>query len=244
MLAEVREHVTSTTPTSQPAIDMALPGEVVRRGRYSMKFNNQFDAGVEDFLITRDAAGYHIRCHSQPKGGFQSPMLITFNVGSDWSFKTAEMKQLTQKELVATYELKERAVIAKATDKGVQQEPQEFALADNAIMTAPVNACDFAIFGGVDLKTDEKREYQAVGFGFPTWQVAAVPYTITRKADEEIEMRDGAKIKARRYATTMSVQGMTMNSEHWVDEQGVLLRSVLRAPFGQVETMLIEQKRE
>ena len=111
-------------------------------------------------------------------------------------------------------------------------------------MTAPVSACDFAIFGGLDLKVDEKREYQAVGFGFPSWEVAAVPYTITRKADEEIAMPDGAKVKARHYATTLSVQGMTMNSEHWVDEQGVMLRSVLRAPFGQVETLLIDQKRE
>jgi len=35
-------------------------------------------------------------------------------------------------------------------------------------------------------------------------------------------------------------QGMQMMGESWFDEKGVLLRSVLTAPFGTIETALVE----
>ena len=241
MLADVREHVASTLPAAGTVVDLNLEGELVARGRYAMKFNGQFDAGVEDFVITRDKAGFHIRSHSQPQGGFAPPSVVTFHVDPDFKFISAEMKQLTAKPLKATYELKERTLTAKAVEGVDNAKPQEFALPDNGLMTAPVSACDFAIFGAAkDMKIDEKRDLQAVGFGFGGWQVSAVAYSITRKADEEFTRPDGMKIKAHRLATTMTAQGMQMKGESWFDEKGVLLRSVLTAPFGMIETALVE----
>ena len=69
--------------------------------------------------------------------------------------------------------------------------------------------------------------------------------TITRKADDEaFALPDGTKITARRFATKTTVEGMgDMLGEVWTDEDGVMLKSVLRAQFGSIETTLIEQTR-
>ena len=244
MLEGVREYVSSTTPAAGAAgVDMNLEGELVARGRYSMKFNGQFDAGVEDFVITRDKAGYHVRSHSQPQGGYAPPSVVTFHVDPAFKFISAEMKQLTAKPLTATYELKDRTLTATAVEGAENAKPQEFSMPDNGLVTASVNACDFVIFGAVrDLAIDATREFRAVGFGFGGWQVGAVPYTVTRKADEEFTKHDGTKVQAQRIDTMMTSQGMEMKGQSWFDDKGVLLRTVLRAPFGTIETTLVETK--
>ncbi len=245
MLAAVREYVASTTPAQAEGVDMNLPGELVVRGRYGMKFNGQFDAGMEDFVITRDKAGFHLRVHSQPQGGFQSPAVVDYHVDPNFKFVNAEWKQLTAKPTHATYALKDGTLTATAKEGDAALPPQEFAVPDRALITAPVSACDFALYRGLGLKVDETRECQAVGFGYPGWQVAAVPMTITRKADDEaFVLPDGTKITARRFATKTTVEGMgDMLGDVWTDEDGVMLRSVLKAQFGSIETTLIEQKR-
>ncbi len=242
MLEGVREYVTSTTPAVGAAagVDLNLEGELVARGRYAMKFNDQFDAGVEDFVITRDKAGFHIRAHSQPQGGYAPPSLVTFHVDPNFKFISADMRNLTTKPLAANYELKDGTLIATAVEGADGAKPQEFKMPDNGVVTASVSACDFAIFGMTkNLKVGEKRDFQAVGFGFGGWQVGAVPYSVTRLADEQIARADGTKVVAHRFTTTMTSQGMEMKGESWFDDKGVLQRSLLSAAFGKVETTLV-----
>jgi hypothetical protein len=107
-----------------------------------------------------------------------------------------------------------------------------------------VSACDFALYRALALEVGEARDIQAIGFGFPSWQVAAAPMTITRKVDETTTLADGTKITARRYATKMTLEGMgDMLGEVWTDERGVLVKSVLTAPFGSIQTVLVEEGR-
>ena len=47
---------------------------------------------------------------------------------------------------------------------------------------------------------------------------------------------------AHRFNTTTTVPGMEMKGESWFDDKGVLLKSVLTAAFGKVETTLVERK--
>ena len=149
MLDAVREYVASTTPAKTEGVDMNLPGELVVRGRYAMKFNGQFEAGVEDFVVTRDKAGFHLRVHSQPKGGFQSPAVIDYHVDPNFKFVNAEWKQLTAKPTHATYALKDGTLTATAKAGAAALPPQEFTVPDRALITAPVNACDFALYRGL-----------------------------------------------------------------------------------------------
>jgi hypothetical protein len=245
MLTAVRDYVASTTPAPGAAdgIDMNLPGELVARGRYVMKFNGQFEAGSEDFVITRDKAGFHVRVHSQPQGGFQAPAVVDYHVDSDCKFINAEWKQLTAKPIHAKYELIGATLTATAMQDNAALPPQEFTMPEGGVVTAPVSACDFALYRGLGLKVAETRECQAVGFGFPSWQVAAVPMTFTRKADEELAKPDGTKVTARRFATTATIEGMgEIGGEVWTDENGVMLKNVLNAPFGSIETTLVEAK--
>lgn len=240
MLTSVREFVSSAAP-AQPAqgVDMNLAGELVARGRYVMKFNGQFDAGTEDFVITRDKAGYHVRANSQPMGGIQPPALVDFHVDSDFKFISARLQQLTAKPIVAEYSMNGDALLATPISGAGDAQPFEFKVPENGVVGAPVSACDFTLFGTLrDLKVDETRTLQAVSFGFGGWRIAAAHYAVTFRGESDFVMPDGATVKARHYVTKMSAQGMEINGETWIDERGVMLKSVLRAQFGMIETAL------
>jgi imidazolonepropionase-like amidohydrolase len=239
MLAGVREFVVTSAPAPAAAVELTLPGEVIARGRYVMKFNGRFDAGVEDFLITQDADGYHIKSYSQPQGGWASPSVVTVHFNQDFAFTSALMQQQAKKPVESTYELKDGSMHASATIDGAAEPPQVLAMPERGIVTSSMNAGDFAIFGAMrNMNVDERREMTAVGFGMGGWRVASVPYVITRKADEEVALPDGTKIKTRHYASTITNQGMEFNIDTWIDDRGVMVRSRMRAPFGMIETAL------
>jgi hypothetical protein len=90
LLAEVKESVAASRPTRE-TIELSLPGEVVKRGRYKATFE-QWDAGIEDFVITRNKDGYHLMAHNQPQGGPQAPFVLTMHVGPDFSFRSADWR--------------------------------------------------------------------------------------------------------------------------------------------------------
>jgi hypothetical protein len=57
-------------------------------------------------------------------------------------------------------------------------------------------------------------------------------------------MPDGTEAQSGHFVMTLTSQGMEVSGESWIDERGVLLKSVLRALFGMVETALVSLKRE
>ena len=61
----VRNAVKGSTPTAAEKIALELPGEVIQRGTYTLKWG-QFDAGTEEYLITKSDDGCPDQGMSQP----------------------------------------------------------------------------------------------------------------------------------------------------------------------------------
>ena len=231
MAAEVAKLVESSTPAETVAIVLEAPGEVVHRGRYRMKLG-EFDAGFEEFIISRSDKGWHVRAHNQPEGGYQAPMLV----GADFDLKGspvgATWKQLTSAPVESTYTFEGKKLTAHAKRADEPLEPQTLALPDNALFSPPAYASEFLIARTLAMKPGETREFQAVSFGYPSWEASLAPYTIKRHEDTKLSLSDGREIAAQHYTSVLKTPMGEFNSETWLREDGLLARMVMKMPFG------------
>ena len=244
MLEEIRGEVAASTPSAAAGeVDLSLPGEVLHRGRYKAKFG-QFDAGIEDFVISRDAdGGYHVKSHSQPSGGFQKPALISIHAGPDFAFRSGSYRELTKDPMIAAYALangrfEAHDMRARGGEGGEAPPPQtvEAPAAGTWLFSPPITAADFLTLHHAALEPGQTRTYTAIGFGFaqPAWHLAATPMELTRHEDTTLT-RAGAPVPARRYTSTMTTPMGQFKGEVWTSAaDGLLLKSTLVMPFGTV----------
>lgn len=228
LLKSVSDAVAAAAPADDAEVVLTLPGEVVARGRYAATFG-QFDAGEEEFLITRDADGYHIMAHNQPKGGFAKPSVSTLHVGPDFSFHSASYRELTKASTQVEYSLDGRTF--RAAPSG--GEPQTLEAPEGALFAPSAYIADFATLLAAGLEPGQTKSLTIVGYGWgqPTWKIGTVPMDLTRHEDTELD-RSGVKTPVRRYTSTIKTPMGTFESETWTDLQGVPLKSVLVMPFG------------
>lgn len=234
MLADVRGAVKRSLPVEE-TVELSLPGEVVARGRYAARFQT-WDAGVEDFLITKDRDGYHLMAHNEPKGGFMTPFVVTVHVGPDFRFRSAEWRQLSTAQLKATYTAEAGRIKAEATQAGQPLPAQELPLPENAAVGAPAYANDFLLIGLARLEVGETKEFQSLSFGYPSWQLSSGPLVLTREPDARLARPEG-EVTARVYKSRIQTPAGEFNTTLWTDEGGVVLKSTLRMPFGTVEAV-------
>jgi imidazolonepropionase-like amidohydrolase len=239
MQAEVVEFVEASLPAENVAVKLEAPGEVVHRGRYHMKFM-EFDAGVEDFIITRSDRGWHVRVHNQPQGGYQAPMLVGADFDESGNPISATWAQLTSKPVEAVYSIEGNKLTATAKIGGEAQDPQSLELPANALFSPPAYAAEFIIAKSLAMKPGETREFQAVSFGYPSWQASLLPYTITRHDDEKLALADGREITAQRSTSVMKMPIGEFTGETWLRGDGLMVKTVMKMPFGTFELVLDE----
>ena len=236
LLKEVKESVASLAPAAAATVDLSLPGEELYRGRFVLTFQ-KFDAGFEDFVITKDADGYHIKSHYQPKGGPQSPFVVTYHVDDEFAFRGAEYRTLTGKELVATYTRNGSTVTVRAR-RGKEALPEQvFVVPENSLFTGPVTASNFATIGDADLEVGESRTYQAIGFGYPSWQLTATEYELSRGQDTTL-LHNGAEVPMRFYRSKLVTDWGDFRGETWTNKSGLTYLTILTMPFGTIEGRL------
>jgi imidazolonepropionase-like amidohydrolase len=235
LLEDVRAAVAATLPRDEE-VELSLPGAVVRRGRYRLRFG-EFDAGAEDFLITRDADGYHIMAHSRPQGGPNPPFLLTAHVAGDFTFREATWRVLAGEPLEATYRLEGPAVKAISRRGGDPPASQILRLPQDAILSGPAFATELATLGAARLAAGQSRTFQFVSFGSGGWELRVTPGTIGRLEDETLSVEGGPQ-RARVYRTTLETDWGRFEATSWTDPQGVLLRSVMTMPFGTLTARL------
>ncbi len=236
MLDQVREAVAASAPA--PAeVTLDLPGEVVLRGTYAVKFG-PFPAGTEDVLITKTAEGYAMMGHSKPQGGPQAPFVVTCRVGPDFSFRSGTYRQLTRTPVEAEYVLDGGMLKGTATQAGKSLKPESLEVAPEDAIGTPSYASDFFSLGRLKMEVGEVREMHSASFGYPDWKPQKAPLKIARQEDVELVRPGGATVKARFYKQVMVVQNMTFNSDTWTDDRGVVLKSVMTMPFGQLSVEL------
>ena len=238
LLEDVKTEVAGEKPSGQ-TVDLSLPGEVVFRGRYRSKFQ-QFDAGVEDFVITETEDGFHIKAHSQPTGGPQPPSVVVLHVGRDFSSRSAEWRHLTGVPLEATYTREGETILAVARRAGEEIPPQELAMPSDAIFSAPVTAAEFVTMGAADLGVGEGRTFQLVGFGFsnPSWHLYVLEYLLKRHEDTTLTRPGGGEVPARFYTFSLETEWGELKGETWTNDAGVLFKTVLTMPMGSITVEL------
>ncbi len=226
-------------------VDLSLPGETIARGRYVAKFG-EFDAGVEEFHISKDGNGYHVKAHSRPQGGFQKPCVVTVHAGEDFVFRTGSYRELTKGGMAAAYLLAggdagegARFEARDMRGEGDAPEPQVVSAPGAWMFAAPVTAADFIGIQQLGLGVGEERTVTVVGFGWaqPAWHLATTEATLRRHEDTAVS-RGGEEVPARRYTGVMKTPMGEFRSETWTDTRGVVLRSVLVMPFGKASVEL------
>ena len=238
LLDQARSMVSAAEPVDDPdAVDMSMPGEIVRRGRYVVRFG-EFDAGTEDFAISRDDDGWHIKANSQPQGGVLQPALITYHVGPAFEFRSAEHRPLTSEPTVTTYARRGRELRAEATTGDGPLPPQTMPVPETPLFGGPAYVLEMVTLRQAALEPGRTLEARSISFGFGGWQFSEIPYTLRRHDDVAIDRPDGTKVTARRYTYTMTIPSGTIEGETWADEDGVVLKTVLVMPFGTLRAEL------
>ncbi len=235
LLEGVRSGVAATLPAGD-AVALELPGREIARGRYLVKFQ-EFDAGWEDFVITADDAGYHVKAHNTPQGGPTAPFVVTYHAGPNYEFRGAEWRRMTGEALEATYELRDNRLVAVARQGGSQLPEQVLDLPADALLSGPAYALEFASAGAASLAAGETKSFTAVSFGLFSWEMGTAPYTMTRQADTTLRLK-GQAVPARHYTSNLVTEWGNFTGESWTDESGVMLKSVSKMPFGTITVRL------
>jgi len=245
-LDEQQEHVREIvkgTATTYEAVALDLPGKVVFRGRYAQRFQD-FDAGVEDFLVTQTDDGFHVMAHTQPQNNPQGPSLVTLHADTHRKLMSAEYATLTKAGMRAVYKRHDGAFDAVATKHDGSEEKQHFSVVDPLILSTPVTASDFLVMHALTLDVGASQDVELVSIGFPSWQMAKTPGKVTRSDDEIVTLPDGSDITAAVYELSFTTQYGPMTVRSWVHPAGLTIRSVLNMAFGEVESKLVELKTE
>ena len=249
----------AATAAAAPA-ELTAPGEVVLRGVYRMKFG-KFDAGSEEFLITKTDDGYHIVANSNPKGGMQPPSRSHIVLDNGRKVRSATWESVTEDAVRAEYTVEGGMIRAKArkvesgaaakgpavdtpaADKPVADQPaasapaadepesQDFRIQGPSMLALPAISGDFSTLYVAGLKVGEKFEGKSVMWGQFGWGIAAAPYTAERRPDETLEHRD-VEITVHRYAGVLTTPAGKFEIDSGVDERGVPIKWSMKMPFG------------
>lgn len=230
MLKAAARRVSDDQPAEAGAVDLKAPGEVVHRGRLRLKFG-QWDAGHEDFVVSRDGGDWHVRAHSQPMGGGQTPSMTSLHLRADGSLARAGWVQLTARPTEAEYRIDNGRFIASARRQGNARQEQSLDLPERFVIGAPAQAADMVLLPLLGLKPGDRKEVDIVGFGFPGW-APQVSQGVIRRLDDAAITVGGKDVPVSHYVTETTTQMGVFKGSSWIDQSGLLRRSELVMPFG------------
>lgn len=232
----VREKASGTRAADEEAavaeIKVALPGEVVAKGKYTFKFG-QYPAGSEEFTLTKAADGYHFFADVRPEGGGQLPSTLRLHADETGRVTKAVWNRRGAAPMVATYTIAGNEVKIEATSSGKPEQPETRTLGEKDALSYSPSAASFFALRERPLKVGETQELNALSFGFPDWRLQGSAYKITRLEDSTIE-RAGEQVKCQHYKAELKTQIGVFNTEMWTDADYIPYRVVMRMPFGVV----------
>ncbi len=244
LLADVRARASGGAASAESPAEsrmsvpeLELPGEVVARGRFRLRFRGA-DAGWEDFVVTRDEGGYRIGAHTRPSGGYDAPSAMTLETGSMGEFKRATYRQIVAKPVLASYSIDEGALVARAKVGGEDLEPARLPLPEGALVGGSSYASEFATLRTANLSPGERREYQLVSFGFSGWKPVSSRYVLERKEDEKVRRADGSEISVCVHVAELESPMGKIAYRVETDGRGIPVGVVITLPFGTFEAAL------
>jgi len=215
--------------------EFEMPGEFVASGEYAYSFGD-FDAGREIFRITREGDAHHITAHARFNGGPQPPSVTTTTFGPGFTFVSGAYRLIGREAPPAHYRMDGETVVATAGE-----ESNSAPAPPGAIIAGPSVATEFGALQSLGLAVGKSVTPPYIGFGNPTWRLAAVANTITRLPDGEVEGPGGKNFKTSVYEQVLTIPGMgQVRSTTHLNELGVVVASRLDLPMGSLEIELIE----
>ena len=234
LLAEAREASGSDTPDEAEADAgsglLSPPGELIARGNLEMKFTG-FDAGREEFALSKHDGGYRLQTRYLPKGGFEKPSYVDFAHDADGRFTEGIFRELSDKPHVATYARDDRQLEAFGQRDGEILAPISVPMGPDSVLDTPVFAGGFLLRKRLDLAEGESRTVAEVGVGRPDWR----PVSSNLKY-ERLDDLDGVQ----RYAVTYETPSGSIRVVTFTDENGVVNRAELTMPMGKITAELQE----
>ncbi len=218
-----------------------VEGEVIHEGRFKLTFG-QWDAGHEDFRITKTADGYRVYSINRPQGGPQSPTDTVYFLDEDKRLVRVEHTDKGAQGYQAVYELDGDTVVAQITVDGKAGPELELTLGDDRTLVGPTWVLDYfsSDASGVDkLAVGQSVEFKSTSFGWDRWNVTKAPVTVTREGDEERPGPDGP-IACRVYLAKIETPNGAMEIRSWVDDDGIARHNVMTMSMGQLTATLAE----
>ncbi len=223
-------------PAEAPAAaGLDLPGERVAEGTYRMTFSG-FDAGTEEFLITRDGGKYRVKSRVMPKGGGQKPVTVQLELDSERRFVAATSQGLEPEAPVMRYRREGEVLFAERPTEG-GPEVRETRIGEGEMAGATTIAAAWGALASFDLEAGESREFMSHVFGMPAWSWSSTKTKVTRRADEPYEF-DGRTYTVQRFHETSTGPIGEVNAEWWVLPGGVPVKFTFRFSFGEVIAVL------
>lgn len=227
----------SGSEKSAPEPTLELPGEVVRRGRYVSTFM-EFNAGTEDFIITKTLEGYSIKTHLKPLGGPQKPSIGTFHYDAKRRLRNGVWETTGGESLKMEFNNDGKAVVAKVCQGEKEPTEQRVDLPPDWLFAGPFTALEFAGPIPIEMTVGQEKTYVSVGFGFTGSQMAKSDVVVRRLDDRPLKRANGDEVNAKYFTTEMTLPMGKFLGETWTDGDGVVLKSVLKMPFGTVSVEL------
>ncbi len=224
-------------PTKAEPVGLELPGEVIRRGTYRSKFG-EWDAGTETFIVTKDGEGFHIRTHLKPKGGPTQPSIGTFRFDHQYRLRDAVWEQLVTNKPKATYTVKEGKILARHVADDSEPQEQTMDLPEDWLFGGPFYANEFATNRSMKMAVGESKTFKTVSFGYPNWRLVPNDITVTRHADRLLDESSEAKKNLQYYTSAFDTPMGKFTGEAWVDDDGFIVKSVVKMPFGVISAAL------
>lgn len=243
LLAEAKAAAKGTSKpveTDAPKQALLLLGEVIAKGVYRSTFKQgqqTMDAGTEEFLITRDAAGTHIQAITTPVGGWSKPTFVEMHADADGRVVKAQYSERVKDGLSATYALDGDTWTAKAMKAGKDLEPQTVKVPERLMFSTSTNSSLVMSMAAMTLQPGETREVNSMGFGFPDWKLAVQPMSVQRKPDEQVTI-GAVEHPARVYVATAKGPMGQITQTMWIDDRRVPLKVTIVMAFGTVTTEL------
>ncbi len=224
--------------TDAPKQALVLPGEVIAKGVYRSTFKQgkqTMDAGTEEFLVTRDAAGTHIQAITSPVGGWSKPTFVEMHADADGRVVKARYSERVKDGLSAMYVLDGDTWTAKAMKAGKDLEPQTMKVPERLMFSASTNSSLVISMAAMNLQPGETREVNSMGFGFPDWKLAVQPMSVQRKPDEKVTI-GAVEHTARVYVATAKGPMGQITQTMWLNDRSVPLKVTIAMAFGTVTT--------
>ncbi|MEM9065920.1 MAG: amidohydrolase family protein [Planctomycetota bacterium] len=217
-------------------VEEEVIGELITEGAYEMKFG-PWNAGSEEFKITKTTGGYRVYSANRPGPGPQSPSDTVYFLNEDRRVNRIEYTVHGDAGFDAVYTLLDEGGLTIDLTRDGEAQPQEKVdLEPGVFPTGPSWVVDhFAsgVHGIHNLGIGDSVTFMGASFGFAGHRVQKGEVTVTRLENAEM---NGKPCKVYESQLSGPMGQMTMTTHVGADR--ITQKSVLKMPTGEFSATL------